>query len=306
MTFSRVSLAFPYSVATLPISLSLSPSLLPSHSPCVSVLCPICWRAGIVLTYRSYEEGRRLCVIPACVPLSPLTLTLSSVISLLYNLLSSFAWRLDCLFQRHVFPGRFRVSQNHCYRPLALQTFMCFRSCGSKSTTNSGVCASSLCLKSGSASRPQIRPILQAVFVGLFVLQQNLYFLLYYSFQPCMFLKNATGLSWKEMERKISRIYWLSLFCLLLSTPLSKFPLEPAEFYDWLPWAYLSLVQPLSWEEGMSCLSVWLLSCSLSLTGWIRLCEKEREKGIESANVCSVEWVGLSKARWCQDWEVSL
>lgn len=83
---------------------------------------------------------------------------------------------------------------------------------------------------------------------------------------------------WLELERngKENLQDFLTFPVLAPSFHPSKFPLEPAEFYDWFPRAYLSSVQPLSWEEGMSCLSVWLLSCSLSLTGWIRLCEKER------------------------------
>lgn len=105
-----------------------------------------------------------------------------------------------------------------------------------------------------------------------------------------MFLKNATGLSWKEMERKISRIFWLSLFWLLLSTPLTFL------------WSQLSFMigspehifHRFSLFPGKKEWAVCRCDCSAALCpsqdGSDSVRKKEREKGIESANVQLNEW----------------
>lgn len=116
------------------LTLQRSSSLLPSHSLslCLSLMSALlaCWICSNV--DRRCEQGKKVAFAPACVPLFPLRLTLPP---LLHNLLpsyllSSLARGLDCLLQRHVFPGRLRVSRCDSYRPLALWAALCLKSCG--------------------------------------------------------------------------------------------------------------------------------------------------------------------------------
>lgn len=158
----------------------------------------------------------------------------------------------------------------------------------------------------------------ESVLVGLFVSSKTCISFLNHPSRPYMLLKNATGLSWRETQEKqergknSSRSCWLSLFCLLLSTPLSVFSLEPAVSRG----AWLVTLQHIfhwfglfSWEEGMSCslcvgVSAQLLAVVHGMDPiWLVACvrKRDRKKGIESANLWMAEWVGLSKARWHKD-----
>lgn len=91
------------------------------------------------------------------------------------------------------------------------------------------------------------------------------------------------------------------------STPLSKFSLRPAVCGEmWLDTPSVSFTGlvffPFFFPGKKERVTVGALSCSLSLTGRVRLfaCVRKqgRKRGIESANLAVAEWEGLSGARW--------
>lgn len=241
-----LSLAFPYSVATLLISLahSFPPTLSVSHAhDCL---------AGVVdffsffkLFLEGCEEGKdwvdcsRVGQHAYCSLFSRLTFP-----PLLHNLpffyfLPSRARGLCPLLLRHVFPGRLRVRQNDSS---VIVSSLCFWSCVSKAKVGFGLCGNDVasftlwcfCLKPGSAFRPHN---LFAPWNRIVRLQEK----------P-LFHQARHAAEYVELEEKLGKKSPPGVADFLsfpFFHPSACDSLEPAvaEKSDWLPSSSLSLVQ---------------------------------------------------------------